>query len=183
LIFLAACATTPAIDNSDQLDAPAANKADAAAKPNGSYTNATPHYGELTTIELDADHTFTLSEIGACAGGGTCAPIVETGTYLFTHSTTTSRHYIRLYDEDGNALDRYQWKLDDDGTLELELDGDDHWFAMAPDGAPVQSGPSCQEDTDCSGFLPQFCRVCSDGSTSCAHWSCVANSCQIATCD
>ncbi len=140
-IAIAGC-TTAAVDNSDQLD-PYLGKADEAAKPHGTYTNATPHYGELTTLTLADDHTFTLSEIGACAGGGTCAPIVEHGTYLFTHSSTTDKRYIRLYGPDGTALDRYQWKLTSDGTLSLELDGDDHWFAMSVGSTCESAGGTC----------------------------------------
>jgi hypothetical protein len=45
------------------------------------------------------------------------------------------------------------------------------------------SGPACAQDSDCSGILPDFCRVCSDNSTSCAHWSCEQNHCVIATCN
>jgi hypothetical protein len=46
-------------------------------------------------------------------------------------------------------------------------------------------GPSdeCSADTDCSGFLPQFCKVCSDGATACAHWECVSHKCEIRTCN
>jgi len=41
----------------------------------------------------------------------------------------------------------------------------------------------CVTAADCKGLLPQFCQVCADGSTGCAHFSCVANSCEIATCN
>ncbi|HYQ01138.1 MAG TPA: hypothetical protein VER96_20850 [Polyangiaceae bacterium] len=42
---------------------------------------------------------------------------------------------------------------------------------------------SCVTAADCTGPLPQLCRVCADGSTACAHWSCVANACEVATCN
>jgi hypothetical protein len=45
------------------------------------------------------------------------------------------------------------------------------------------AGPSCAHDSDCSGALPQFCKVCSDGTSQCAHWSCESNHCVIATCN
>jgi hypothetical protein len=142
VLSLTACATTnDSADNSDQQDAPV-GKADAASKPHGAYTNTTPHYGELTSLALNDDHTFTLSEIGACAGGGTCAPIVETGTYLLTHSTNSSRRYVRLYAEDGSDLDRYQWKLSR-GNLELELVGDDHWFTLDVGASCESAGGNC----------------------------------------
>jgi hypothetical protein len=213
VIALAACSSQP-VDNSDQLDAPV-GKADAAARPSGTYTNATPHYGEFNVVTLNDDFTFSRYQLGACAGGGTCAPALVTGTYLFTHSST--RHYIRFYDDTGSALDRYQWKLSG-STLSLNYEGNDHWFALAqqnacetaggtcvalapdtcPNGTtggyscggglgvtccmPQQSSNQCTADTDCSGFLPQYCRMCGDGSESCAHWSCVESTCQIVTC-
>jgi hypothetical protein len=68
-----------------------------------------------------------------------------------------------------------------------------HWDAGAcacVDNTPSDGGPSdggssdagCSADSDCSGILPQYCQVCSDGSQACAHWACVSGQCQIATC-
>lgn len=48
---------------------------------------------------------------------------------------------------------------------------------------PAPTGPACKKASDCSGALPDFCRVCSDGSSSCAHFSCDSGHCTIATCD
>ena len=48
---------------------------------------------------------------------------------------------------------------------------------------PPSADNSCEAASDCQGLLPQFCRECADGSTSCAHFSCVENTCQVATCD
>lgn len=218
-IAIAGCGTTTSVDGNDQLDAPV-GKADAASVPSGAYSNRGAYYGELATLSLNADHTFQRSEIVACAGGGTCDPIADGGTFLFTHSTT--KHYIRFYAADGTALDRYQWKLSASGALQLERDGSDHWFTMTqgatcasaggtcvplvPDACefgsigdaneyscggglgvecclPLQASNSCQTDSDCTGFLPQFCRACGDGTTQCAHWSCVTNACEIASCN
>ena len=217
LVSIAACATEP-VDTSDQLDAPA-GKEDAASKPAGAYSNTSPNAGELATLSLDADHTFTATEQVECIAAP-CNPVAEKGTYLFTHSTT--RHYIRLYAVDGTPINRYEWKLSSRGQLQLRLDSEDSFFSMtrggsceaaggtcvplAPDACyigsvgdateyscgggvgvecclPPQADTSCHADTDCSGILPQFCRECSDGSTSCAHWSCVDNACQVATCN
>jgi hypothetical protein len=44
----------------------------------------------------------------------------------------------------------------------------------------VMSG--CVTAADCRGPLPQLCRVCSDGSTACARWTCVSGQCEVATC-
>jgi hypothetical protein len=44
------------------------------------------------------------------------------------------------------------------------------------------AGNACTASSDCSGILPQFCEQCSDGTTACAHFECVSNQCQIATC-
>jgi hypothetical protein len=46
----------------------------------------------------------------------------------------------------------------------------------------VADQAACSKDSDCSGNLPQLCEVCSNGQTACAHWSCVAGGCAIATC-
>ncbi|MHB1843412.1 MAG: hypothetical protein ACYCWW_01080 [Deltaproteobacteria bacterium] len=45
------------------------------------------------------------------------------------------------------------------------------------------SSQSCQSAADCSGMLPDFCRVCADGSNGCAHWDCLSGACQVATCE
>src|ERR1700733_9658284 len=217
LASLAACTAAGPTDSSDQLDDPS-GKADGVTDPSGAYTNATPHFGELTTLSLQGDHTFNSSQIVACPGGGTCDPLVQQGTYLFTHSST--KHYIRLYATDGTDLARYQWKLDG-SKLELELDGDTSFFSMdaggdcessggscvalAPDTCdngtvgdaneyscgsgegvacclPSQTAPSFTADSDCTGALPDVCRVCSDNTEQCAHWSCVDNACEIVSC-
>jgi len=107
-ISLAACSDQTGSDVDTDLDAPV-GKADSASVPGGAYTNATPHYGELTSVTLDADHTFTRTAIQACAGGGTCAPLVQTGKFLLTHSST--KHYVHFYAADGTSMDKYQWKL------------------------------------------------------------------------
>ena len=180
LVSISACAAQQDVDSSDQLDAPA-GKEDAAAKPAGAYTNnGSVHAGELASLSLNADHTFTATLQVECIAAP-CNPVVETGTFLFTHGPT--KRYIRLYAEDGSSIDRYQWKLTLRGDLQLEQDGSSHWFSMTSDGVTPEPDTSCAADTDCSGILPQFCRQCSDGSTSCAHWSCVENACQIATCN
>jgi hypothetical protein len=216
-LSVAACASQD-VDDTDQLDAPA-GKEDASAKPAGMYTNAAPHAGDLVSLSLNADHTFTAKVLVECIAAP-CNPVEETGTFLFTHGTT--KRYIRLYADDGSSINRYQWKLNTRGELSLEADGASHWFTMKEGGSceaaggtcaplvpdaceigsigdatqyscggglgvecclPPQADTGCHADSDCSGILPQFCRTCSDGSTSCAHWSCVENACQIATCN
>jgi hypothetical protein len=222
LVSISACAAQQDIDNSDQLDAPV-GKADAASKPAGAYSNQqTTHAGELATLSLNDDFTFTATVQVECIAAP-CNPVTETGTYLFTHGTShgVTKHYIRLYGDDGTSINRYQWKLTR-GQLQLEQDGSSSWFSMTRGGSceaaggtcaplvpdaceigsigdateyscgggvgvecclPAQPDNGCHADADCSGILPQFCRVCDDGSTSCAHWSCVENACQIATCN
>lgn len=217
-VTAAACSDQVDSDLDSDLDAPV-GKADAASVPGGAYTNATPHFGELSTVTLNADHTFTRTALQACPGGGTCAPRVETGKFLLTHSAT--KRYIHFYTAAGASLDKYQWKLTST-KLTLNLEGDGQWFALGlgatcasaggtctalvPDACefgsigdatqyscgggvgvecclPLQPDNSCNATSDCAGFLPQFCKQCGDGSTSCAHWSCVENACQVATCD
>jgi hypothetical protein len=47
---------------------------------------------------------------------------------------------------------------------------------------PAPTGDPCSTASDCTGLLPQFCQVCSDGSTSCAHWTCLSGHCSMAVC-
>lgn len=222
ILSLAACATTASTDNSDQLDAPT-GKADGALEPAGIYSNTSAKVGELTSLVLNADHTYTRDQLVECVAAP-CAPVEEHGTYLLTHGTSNgvTKHYIRFYAEDGTALDRFQWQIVK-GELELALDSDPSWFTMTTGGTCEQAGgtcaplvpdacelgtvgdanqyscgggvgvecclpqvqangAACTADTDCAGLLPQFCRACGDGSSACAHWSCVAGTCQVATC-
>jgi hypothetical protein len=222
LVAVTACGPT-AIDDgdSDSLDAPV-GKADAASVPGGAYTNATPHFGEISTISLNQDHSFTLAQLVACPGGGTCAPAVETGRFLLTHSTTNSNRYVRLYATDDSDLGRYQWKLTSTGKLQLKSTEDSGaaWFTMAK-GATCESAggtcdaltpdscsggaigdateyscggglgvecclpaetSSCTKDSQCGGFVPQFCQACSDGTQACAHWTCAENTCAVVAC-
>ncbi len=39
-------------------------------------------------------------------------------------------------------------------------------------------GPECTSAADCKGVLPGICQVCSDGQSVCAHFVCVAGTCQ-----
>jgi len=153
LIAVAACATTA---NDDQLDDQTTGKADAASKPSGSYTNATPHIGELETLTLAADKTFVRTELVECASNVfDCPPIEQRGTYAFTHSSTD--HFIRFYGSDGSTMDRYQWNITD-GHLELSADGD-AWFEMNKAskscggffGARCDNGEYCDYPDDSCG--------------------------------
>lgn len=57
----------------------------------------------------------------------------------------------------------------------------DHWDAALCKCVPDTNG--CVTAADCHGALPDYCLVCSDGSTGCAHWACDLGQCQIATCN
>src|SRR3569623_1701315 len=118
LVSITACAAQQDLDNSDQLDAPA-GKADAASKPAGAYSNQAVHAGELATRSLNADHTFTATVQVECIAAP-CNPIAESGTFLFTHGTSKgiTKHYVRLYADDGTSIDRNQWKLTSRGELQ-----------------------------------------------------------------
>ncbi len=49
-----------------------------------------------------------------------------------------------------------------------------------PDGS--DGGAGCATAADCKGALPALCRLCSDGSAGCAHFTCVGGQCAIAYC-
>jgi len=40
----------------------------------------------------------------------------------------------------------------------------------------------CSATSECTGALPALCQLCSDGSSGCAHFACVAGQCTIAYC-
>jgi hypothetical protein len=217
LVVVTACSTSG--DGSDSLDAPT-GKADALSHPSGPYTNQSAATGDFASLTLNPDFTFTAQTAVECITAP-CAPLMETGTYLFTHSPT--KHYIRFYSDDGNPLARYEWTQSALGELHLRLDSSDHWFALGHGATCVDAGGSCvalapgscatgtvgdatqyscggglgvecclpqvqstgcMQDTDCAnaGPLPQFCSQCADGTTECAHWSCVENECKISGC-
>lgn len=47
----------------------------------------------------------------------------------------------------------------------------------------VPDAPVCKSATDCQGPLPQFCEICADGATRCAHFTCSAGHCAVSACD
>ena len=53
----------------------------------------------------------------------------------------------------------------------------EHW-----DHSSCQCAPGCRMAADCHGALPSLCRVCPNGSDGCAHFECVAGTCEIAYC-
>jgi hypothetical protein len=42
--------------------------------------------------------------------------------------------------------------------------------------------PACATAADCTGPLPDLCMQCPSGGTGCAHWTCVAGTCEVAYC-
>ena len=156
LIAIVGCATTTT--GGEQADDTATGKADAASRPVGTYTNPAPHAGELASLTLAADHTFTRARLVECAQGVIdCAPIIEAGTYRFTRSS--SEHFLRFYGDDGGALDRLQWDLAD-GNLELHGDGAEGWYEL--------TAASAQKT--CGGFFGAGCddgAYCDYGASSC----------------
>jgi hypothetical protein len=42
--------------------------------------------------------------------------------------------------------------------------------------------PACVTAADCKGPLPRVCEVCRPGGEACAHWACVAGTCEIKIC-
>jgi hypothetical protein len=56
--------------------------------------------------------------------------------------------------------------------------------ALAGAGAPARAGEGdpCTKASQCRGFLPHFCKVCSNGRSACAHWACVQHKCEIQSC-
>lgn len=46
----------------------------------------------------------------------------------------------------------------------------------------VPDTTSCSTAAECTGPLPALCRVCSDGTSGCAHFACVRGQCTVAYC-
>jgi hypothetical protein len=160
LVAISACAQAPT-DTSDQLDAPT-GKEDGASKPSGAYTNPAISVGEIETLSLNANHTYTRTEMVECLASP-CNPLAQSGRYLFTHSTTSKKTYIRFYAHDGSELDRYQWRIKS-GHLELNYEGTDHWFSMNQGGTCQASGGTCVP------LVPDACEFGSVGDAT--QYSC-----------
>ena len=41
---------------------------------------------------------------------------------------------------------------------------------------------ACKKAKECKGPLPDICERCADGRERCAHWTCVADKCQVEIC-
>lgn len=49
--------------------------------------------------------------------------------------------------------------------------------------APADAGVNaCKTAADCHGALPDICEVCPNGGTACAHFVCMAGTCEVAIC-
>jgi hypothetical protein len=58
----------------------------------------------------------------------------------------------------------------------------DHFDSTLCKCVPDTSTTSCSKASDCTGALPALCEICANGSTGCAHFTCVAGQCQVAYC-
>ena len=129
ILTISGCATQA---SDEQPDAADSGKADGITHPAGRYTNPRPLVGQMETLELAADGTFQRTQLVECAAAFDCAPIEETGTYAFTHSTT--RRYIHFYSDTGVDLGRYEWRFS--GTnLEIGDEATGRWFDLDPEAA------------------------------------------------
>lgn len=58
----------------------------------------------------------------------------------------------------------------------------DHFDTSLCKCVPDTSATGCATAADCLGILPALCQQCADGGTGCAHFDCVAGTCQVAYC-
>jgi hypothetical protein len=144
------CGAASDLDNEpDTIDD--VTKADA-VYPAGVYESTTAKLGDFYLLELNADNTYLHKTAGIdCLPSyfGTCGII--TGTYKFSHSSTTK--YIRFYDENGQFVVRYAYTLTSSG-ITLREDGQSHTFTMKK---------SSQNDCvaaggDCVALAPGSCK-------------------------
>ncbi len=55
--------------------------------------------------------------------------------------------------------------------------------AGIPSSAQAESKPqACMKASDCRGPLPRLCKVCGDGISRCAHWTCANSQCAVEIC-
>lgn len=124
--FAAGCTTDLPMDGDEVTDDLKADGAD--TTPGGRFgVTADVHVGDLANVTLNADHTFSRqTKVIDCTPESACAP--ELGTYKLTHNARGDR-YVRFYDVDGTAMDRYAYTLKN-GFLGLRLDSDTRWFTL-----------------------------------------------------
>lgn len=171
LFVAVGCATT---GNDQLVDDSPAGKADGASYPSGRYTNPSPSVGELSTLTLETTLTaqpyqpFERAEVVECAQGILdCPPLAQSGVYKFTRSRT--KRFIQFYSAPGSAdeLDRYQWRTEN-GHLELNYDGADHWFEMDIADSVKHCGgwlgETCGADEFCD-YTPDSCGTADQSGT------------------
>lgn len=100
-------------------------------------------FGDFEHLVLNADKTFERAHV--CPPNARCALLK--GTYKFTRSTKKNGPtYIRFYDRDGDAMDRYVYTYVN-GILELRPDDETRTFRLAPDDCRsngCDAGQNCQ---------------------------------------
>ena len=98
-------------------------KADSTAKPAGVYSRTEATEGQLMELMLLPDHTFLRFEA--------TGDYRERGTYQFTRSTNSAKHYIRFLDSDGGFWDRYTYSMHG-SVVRLVRDGGEYpMFSVA----------------------------------------------------
>jgi hypothetical protein len=130
-----ACAD-PSLDGGDDEEVAAGKNDKTTAFPEGEFKAETDaDIGDFFSLTLSPDRTFSRRfKVIDCLPASACAP--EVGRYKFTLSTTSDARYIRFYDADGDAMDRYGYTFAG-GVLRLRLDRDTRFFSMRPVGPQV----------------------------------------------
>jgi hypothetical protein len=144
LIAMMGCSGAAPSDDSLPDSAEDVTKADV-VYPAGTFAgDATVKAGELETVTINADKTYSSVTFIYCASQYPLDCGHASGTYKFTHGGST--RYIRFYDANGSFMKRYAWKLSGD-TLKLRADGDTVCQSLTkqPDFA--------QEGEHCGGFI------------------------------
>jgi hypothetical protein len=150
-----------------EVELPDDGKADGAPKPSGTYTNQHPAPGQLSRLVLSSDRTYERDTFVVCVAAP-CDPITETGYYRFTRGNNT---YIKFYDDAGQALDRYVYKLNG-AVLQVRLDTDTTFYSLTADtgaregelcgglaGLRCADGLECYSDPNLGCFdCPGTCR-------------------------
>lgn len=105
-------------------------KEDGVARPEGSYLFAGQSVpGTIRTLELNAETKEFHMVWSTFANMRSLHDAEESGTYRFTKSGRN--RFIRFYTEQGDLLNRYQYRLSGE-TLQLHVDWGSSWFDMEP---------------------------------------------------
>lgn len=130
------CGPELAMDDEDvgteEIEA-SSDRADVADPRHGTFLRAAATPGDMASLTLRADRTFSREVAAACASPP-CAPVQEGGGYRFTRSGSIK--YIRFLDGLNRAIDKYAYRLTGN-TLSVRRVNTTRWYDLVRQIAPT----------------------------------------------